>query len=161
MKIISGILAALALMFVVQADAAMAQEKRHARVGMLSCNLDSSIGFVVGSHQNMTCSFTRDDNGQVFNYSGVGRRVGLDIGFTQGGQMIWGVFASTQGIDAGALAGTYVGASADAAVLIGGGANILIGGTDRSVMLQPLSLSGQTGLNLAVGLGSLELTPVQ
>jgi len=159
-KMISGILAGLALLLVVQADPAAARERRHVRVGMLNCVLEPTVGFIIGSRQNMTCRFTRDGSKQVYRYTGVASRLGLDIGFTQGGRMVWGVFASTRGFEPGALVGTYVGASADVAFGLGGGANVLVGGTNRSVMLQPLSLSGQTGVNVALGVGGLELRAV-
>jgi Protein of unknown function (DUF992) len=55
------------------------------------------------------------------------------------------------------LSGTYVGASAEASVAAGLGANVLVGGSNRAVALQPLSVQGQVGLNIAAGVGSLEL----
>jgi hypothetical protein len=84
-------------------------------------------------------------------------RVGLDLGFTGGGVLMWTVLARTKGLRRGALAGTYVGASGDIALGVGVGANALVGGTGRSIMLQPLSVSGQVGVNLALGVARLTL----
>jgi hypothetical protein len=70
--------------------------------------------------------------------------------------MVWGVFAGTSRY-VGMLNGTYVGATAQATVAAGVGANALIGGSNHSVALQPVSVQGQVGLNAAGGIGALEL----
>ena len=57
----------------------------------------------------------------------------------------------------GALEGDYAGATASATVGVGLGANVLIGGLDKSIALQPLSVSGNTGLNIAAGVGVITL----
>jgi len=71
--------------------------------------------------------------------------------------MVWAVFAPTRRIGPGDLSGSYGGVTAGAAIGIGGNANALVGGSDNSFALQPLSFEGQTGLNVAVGVASLEL----
>jgi hypothetical protein len=38
---------------------------------------------------------------------------------------------------------------------------VLVGGSDRTVALQPVSVTGQTGLNLAVGVAELILRPAR
>jgi len=91
---------------------------------------------------------------------GVISKFGLDIGATSGGQMIWVVYSPTNRIY-GALAGVYTGATAEATVAVGLGANALVGGSNRTIALQPLSVTGQTGLNLAAGVASLELRPAR
>lgn len=156
-KITSGLLAAAVAAFVFQTAPAVAQSRSN--VGTLTCALAPSVGFIIGSRQRMDCRFTPRRGGSVDRYAGTARRLGLDLGFTTGGQMIWGVLAQTKGVRRGALAGTYVGASGDIAVGLGVGANALVGGTNRSIMLQPLSVSGQAGLNLALGVAGLELRP--
>jgi hypothetical protein len=70
--------------------------------------------------------------------------------------MVWAVFTDTVA-GPGFLAGDYVGASGEVSVAAGLGANVLIGGSNRTVALQPISLSGQIGLNLAIGVASLRL----
>ncbi len=73
--------------------------------------------------------------------------------------MVWAVFTGTGGFGPGFLAGDYVGATAEATVAAGLGANVLIGGSGRTIALQPLSVSSQVGLNLAVGVANLRLQP--
>ncbi len=157
MRIAGGFLTVAMVALVVQTTPAAAQSRSN--VGTLTCALAPSVGLIIGSRQRMDCRFTPGRGGRVDRYSGTAARLGLDIGFTAGGQMVWGVLAQTKGVKRGALAGTYVGASGDIAVGLGVGANALIGGTNRSIMLQPLSVSGQAGLNLALGVAGLELRP--
>ncbi|RAI43772.1 DUF992 domain-containing protein [Rhodoplanes roseus] len=126
------------------------------QVGTLTCNLAPSVGLIVGSRQRMTCTFSKA-NGFRESYRGTVTRIGLDVGFTAGGRMVWGVWSKTQGPRRRALAGTYVGASADIAFGLGVGANALIGGNNRSIALQPVSVSGQVGVNLALGVAGLRL----
>jgi hypothetical protein len=117
-----------------------------------------SIGLIFGSRQRMACRFTPNGGGQPESYVGVMNSVGLDIGITAGGVMAWGVFAPTSGPRRGALAGTYVGASGAIGVGVGVGANVLFGGTGRSIQLQPLSVEGSVGINLSLGVSGLTLT---
>src|SRR5262249_42268494 len=78
------------------------------------------------------------------------------IGVTSRGVMVWGVFTETVA-GPGFLTGDYIGASGEATIAAGLGANVLIGGSNRTVALQPISVTGQTGLNLAVGVANLQL----
>jgi Protein of unknown function (DUF992) len=141
------------------ADPATAQGSS-AQQGMLTCRTSASLGLILGSTQRLACQF-RANSGWTQNYVGRMNRVGLDIGITAGGVMVWAVFGSSSAIRPGALTGRFVGASADISVGIGAGANILVGGTASSVSLQPLSLEGQVGLNLALGVAGLTLAPVR
>ena len=84
-------------------------------------------------------------------------KFGLDIGATSGGVMVWGVFTDSVGPGAGFLAGDYFGATGEATVAAGLGANVLVGGSNRTVALQPLSVDSTVGLNLAVGVAELHL----
>jgi len=130
------------------------------RQGMLTCRTSASVGLIVGSTQRLACQF-RANNGWTQNYVGRMNRVGLDIGITAGGVMAWAVLGSSSAIKPGALTGRFVGASGDISLGVGAGANVLIGGTAQSVSLQPLSLEGQVGINLALGVAGLTLTPVR
>ena len=130
------------------------------RQGMLSCRTAPSIGLLVGSTQRLACQF-RSNTGWTQDYVGRMNRIGLDIGVTAGGAMAWAVLGSSSAIQPGALTGRFVGASGEISVGVGAGANILVGGTAQSVSLQPLSLEGQIGLNLALGVAGLTLTPVR
>jgi uncharacterized protein DUF992 len=133
---------------------AKAQSDR-VQVGQLACSISAGVGLIVGSQRNVSCNFA-PNGGPPEAYTGTITKVGLDVGFTTGGAMVWGVFAGTNRY-AGMLSGTYVGAQAEATVAAGLGANVLVGGSNRSVALQPISVQGQTGLNVAAGVGALEL----
>jgi hypothetical protein len=127
------------------------------KAGLLSCNMSPTIGLIVGSHQRIHCRFTPDAGGAPENYSGSITRIGLDVGFRAGGTMAWAVFAPTSGLHHGALRGNYVGASGDASFGVGAGAKVLVGGSHRTISLQPLSVQGQVGVNLALGVAGLRL----
>ena len=130
------------------------------RQGMLTCRTSPSIGLIVGSSQRLACQF-RSNTGWTQDYVGRMNRIGLDIGVTAGGAMAWAVLGSSSAMQPGALTGRFVGASGEISVGVGAGANILVGGTAQSVSLQPLSLEGQVGINLALGVAGLTLTPVR
>jgi hypothetical protein len=125
------------------------------KVGTLTCNISGGAGMIVTSQKTMACAFA-PTKGRKEVYAGTISKFGLDIGATNQGQMIWAVYAPTSR-KAGALAGSYAGASAEATVGAGLGANVLAGGSDRTISLQPVSLQGQSGLNLALGVSGLEL----
>ena len=130
------------------------------RQGVLTCRTSPSLGLILGSTQRLACQF-KADSGLTQNYVGRMNRIGLDIGITAGGVMVWAVLGSSSAIRPGVLTGRFVGASGDISLGVGAGANILVGGTARSVSLQPLSLEGQVGVNLALGVAGLTLTPVR
>jgi Protein of unknown function (DUF992) len=127
------------------------------KVGLLSCNMSPSVGLIIGSHQHLHCRFTPDQGGAPEFYSGSITRVGLDIGFRAGGVMNWGVFAPTSGLWHGALRGHYVGASGDVSLGLGAGGKLLVGGSHRTISLQPFAVQGQVGVNLALGVAGLTL----
>jgi hypothetical protein len=136
---------------------AAAQDAQKAKAGMLTCKTSASLGLIVGSHQRLRCSFVPNDGGAGELYSGHIGRLGLDVGVRAAGVLAWAVIAPTNGIHRGALAGTYVGASGDASLGLGVGAKVLVGGSHRSIALQPVSIEGQAGINLALGVASLNL----
>ena len=127
------------------------------KVGTLNCQLAPSVGFIVGAHQPMRCLYTPEGPFPPESYDGVINTIGLDLGFTTGGAMAWAVIAPTVGPPRGGLAGSYVGASGSATAGGGVGANVLFSGSGRSFALQPLSLQGQAGLDLTLGVSGLEL----
>jgi hypothetical protein len=143
------------------ASPAIGQAPAGTKVGTLNCELAPSIGFIVGSYQPMRCRYTPDGPFPPEFYEGVINTIGLDIGFTSGGVMAWAVVAPTVGPPRGGLAGVYVGASGNVTAGVGVGANVLFGGSGRSIALQPLSVQGQTGLDLTLGVSGLELRPVR
>jgi Protein of unknown function (DUF992) len=126
------------------------------KVGTLTCHVASGWGFVFGSSKDLRCNF-RPNGHKGEHYSGSISKFGVDIGYTDGGELIWGVFAPASDVRPGALEGNYAGATASATVGVGLGANVLVGGLDKSIALQPLSVEGNTGLNVAAGIGSIDL----
>jgi Protein of unknown function (DUF992) len=147
--------AGLALVVMLFASAAQAQVK----AGVLSCDVAGGFGWIIGSSKTVSCIFTPDRPGPSEGYVGTINKFGLDVGVTTRQSMVWGVFADTWGGARGALAGSYVGATGEATFAIGLGANVLVGGSNRSIALQPLSVTGQTGLNVAGGVADLQLRP--
>jgi Protein of unknown function (DUF992) len=129
------------------------------KAGVLWCQISPSLGLIVGSFQSMSCRFTPDNGGPPENYTGSINRIGLDLGITAGRQLAWAVYAPTRGLSPGGLAGAYVGASGDASIGVGVGANFLLGGSNNTVALQPFSVEGQIGISLALGIASLQLSP--
>ena len=150
---------ALLIGFVLAAPAALAQGGT-TRAGMLTCRTSASIGLLVGSRQRLACQYKGND-GFIQNYTGTIGRLGLDVGITAGGVKLWAVLAGTNYNPSGALAGEFFGASGDISVGLGVGANLLVGGTGKSVSLQPLSVEGQVGVNLALGVARMKLTPTR
>jgi hypothetical protein len=152
----AGMLAACAL---VASSSARAQD--HAvgvKVGTLSCHESAGWGFIFGSSHEVRCTFA-DGSNHIERYDGAISKFGVDIGYQQSGVLVWAVLAPTDRTQPGALAGHYGGATAGAAVGVGAGANVLIGGSERSITLQPLSIEGETGLNVAAGIGEITLKP--
>jgi Protein of unknown function (DUF992) len=147
-------LGVLAFGLVAAISGAAAQDR--VKAGTLVCDVSGGIGMIIASNKAVQCQFNPDMPGPPEIYYGSISKFGLDIGATSAGQMIWAVFAPSS-FGHGALAGSYAGATAEATVAVGLGANALVGGSNRTVALQPLSVTGQTGLNLAAGVASLEL----
>lgn len=127
------------------------------QVGTLTCNVASGFGFVFGSSRAINCTFA-PPGGPPQHYVGSIDRFGVDIGYLQGGVIIWTVVAPTANVAPGSLAGTFGGATASATVGVGLGANVLVGGSGNSIALQPVSIQGTTGLNVAAGIAALTLT---
>ena len=147
--------AACAILAVI-AVPAVGQQATSPKVGALNCDISAGIGMIITSKKQVTCMFTPSSGGAKEVYTGSITKFGLDLGATRAGEMIWAVYAPTSR-QIGALAGNYTGASAEATVGAGLGANVLVGGSNRTISLQPVSVQGQAGLNFAVGVAGLEL----
>lgn len=147
---------AAAIAFVTPASA-----QSRVKIGTLTCEISGGMGMIVASQKALNCQFSPSERGRRREaYTGTISRFGVDLGATSHGRLIWAVYAPTS---AGrhALAGTYGGAGAEATVGAGLGANVLVGGSNRTVALQPLSFQGQSGLNVAAGIAGLELHPTR
>jgi hypothetical protein len=129
------------------------------KVGVLNCRIAPSVGLVIVEFQKIDCRFTPDGPGPVEAYVGKMATLGVDLGFTAAGALTWGVYAPTKNMMPGSLSGTYGGASGNVGVVLGVGANFLLGGSENSVALQPWSVEGTTGVNVSLGLSNMELWP--
>jgi hypothetical protein len=144
----------IASMLAVTLNTASAEDRVQA--GTLACNTSTELGVIVGSREALNCTFTPSLPGPTQSYNGTITKLGLDLGLTTRGIIVWLVYAPTS-LHAGELAGTYAGATAEATVGVGLGANVLVGGSNQTIALQPVSVQGQVGVNLAVGFAELQL----
>jgi Protein of unknown function (DUF992) len=126
------------------------------QAGSLECRGLGATGFIIGSVHELECVF-RTEYMPIVRYHGIVRKLGLDVGITEQSVLAWAVFAPTARIGPGDLAGNYAGVSAGAAVGLGVGANALVGGSNNTFALQPVSVEGQSGVNVTLGVASLEL----
>jgi Protein of unknown function (DUF992) len=126
------------------------------KVGNLTCNVSSGFGFIFGSSKALNCTYA-GVGGRYEHYTGTINKFGADIGYTSGGVLVWTVVAPVAVMQPGALAGSYAGGTASATVGVGVGANALVGGSNNTVALQPLSIEGNQGLNVAAGIASITL----
>jgi Protein of unknown function (DUF992) len=152
-KILSAALISSAVAF-----AAAPAQAGGVKIGVLTCKIEGGAGFIIGSSKDVECLF-KGTNGRRENYVGTMGKLGVDIGVTTDTRVGWIVFAPGK-MKSGSLRGSYTGASAEATVGLGLGANVLLGGFKKSINLQPVSLQAQTGLNVAAGIASLNLRPV-
>ena len=125
-------------------------------IGVLTCKVSGGVGFVFGSTKDLDCAL-EGINGSKDRYIGSIDKFGLDLGFTGSSYIVWTVLAPSSDVASGALAGNYGGVSAEATVGLGVGANALVGGSEHSIVLQPVSVQAQQGLNVAVGVLALSL----
>ena len=130
------------------------------RAGILQCQGGQNVGFVVGSATSLECVF-QSEGRRPEPYIATVHRFGLDLGVTDQTRLSWAVNAPTGRVGRGDLAGNYGGVGANASVGVGGGGNFLVGGPANAYALQPISVQGQTGFNVAAGVAGLELEPVQ
>ena len=133
-----------------------------ADIGLLGCHSDGSTGFIIGSSDTLVCEFSPAGDGPREIYAGTLNKFGLDIGVTGRTTMQWAVVsAGTSPYQPNSLAGTYSGGQASASVIVGGGANVLVGGGDSGLTLQPVSIQEQEGINAALGVAKLTLVAGQ
>lgn len=149
-------LAGAAALGLAAAAAPSAASAGSVKIGVLTCAAGPSIGLLITSSTKLKCSFI-PDAGRPESYTGRIRKLGLDIGITAASVIIWGVFSAQNSYVPGSIAGEYVGVSAQQTFIIGLGANALVGGSNRQIGLQPLSIQGQAGFNIAIGVASLQL----
>jgi Protein of unknown function (DUF992) len=134
-----------------------AQQDGAVRAGVLTCEVSGGTGFIFGSSKGLSCVF--DSDGGTERYVGEINKFGIDIGVTGPATLSWAVLAPSSNLGEGVLAGSYIGASAEASAGVGAGANLLVGGSNDTISLQPLSVQGQTGINAALAVSELVLNP--
>jgi hypothetical protein len=149
-------LSTAAVLLAVSSFVAAPAQAAGVQIGTLTCHIEPGFGLVLGSSKDVNCEY-KAAQGFEERYVGNITKIGVDIGYTRGGTMVWAVFAPSSDVAPGALEGRYGGLTAGATVGVGLGANVLVGGFDRSIALQPLSIEGNTGLNLAAGIGAMRL----
>ncbi|MEH2543405.1 hypothetical protein V1283_000050 [Bradyrhizobium sp. AZCC 2262] len=154
MRLLTLTLATLSLL----APIATAGAAPPVRAGILQCQGGQNVGFVVGSVTSLECVF-QSEGRRPEPYIAKVQRIGLDLGVTAQTQLSWAVNAPNSRLGRGELAGSYGGVGANASIGVGGGGNFLVGGPSNAYALQPLSVQGQTGLNVAAGIAGLELQP--
>jgi hypothetical protein len=150
------VIAALAATALSGAMTGAGAQVSYVKAGDLTCDISGGLGLIIASHKWVNCSFVPTAGVAPEVYVGSISKFGLDLGATSGGVLRWAVYAPTSKPVA-ALAGEYVGATAEATVGIGAGVNVLVGGSNRTITLQPVSVQGQTGVNVAAGVTGLEL----
>lgn len=151
-----GLMAAMGLALCATNVGESAQAESGVAAGVLSCNVDSGWGFIFGSSRKLKCTYD-NAKGKLEHYEGDITKFGVDIGYTGAGVMVWAVAAPASDVSPGSLAGDYAGVTGGASVGVGVGANVLLGGFKNSIALQPVSMQGMTGLNVAGGIAALSL----
>ncbi len=152
-KALVGISTAIATLLLTMS----AQAQTKSSVGTLTCVGGEGVGLIVGSSKSYSCKFAGTDGRVRETYNATVTKIGLDVGVTGKTVIIWSVLAASSALKRRALTGNYGGAAADASIGVGGGAKVLVGGSNDSIVLQPVSVQGQTGINLAVGVAGLNL----
>lgn len=126
------------------------------KVGTLTCDVEGGWGYVLGSQKDLKCAF-KAVNGEVSHYTGDITKLGVDVGYTNAGTLIWAVVAPSKDMLPDALEGSYGGVTAGATAVVGGNLNVLVGGLDKSITLQPISIEGNTGVSLTAAVGGMQL----
>jgi Protein of unknown function (DUF992) len=126
------------------------------KVGTLTCDVESGWGYILGSQKDLSCVL-KSVNGKESKYTGDITKLGVDIGYTKGGTMIWSVVAPSKDLKEDAIEGSYGGVTAGATAVVGGNLNVLVGGLDKSITLQPISVEGNNGLSITAAVGAMQL----
>jgi Protein of unknown function (DUF992) len=148
--------AALLFLTVTAIPAKAADNNITVKTGYLTCHEAAGWGFVIGSSHELRCTYTSNKHRTEY-YTGSISKFGADIGYLESAVILWAVAAPTNDLSPGALAGHYGGVQASVALGVGAGANVLLGGFHKSIALQPVSVEGQNGLNVAAGIAELTL----
>lgn len=154
-RLLTGAIPAACFLFTV-----LPAQAARIEVGVLRCSVDGGVGYIIGSRKSMDCVFRHRGRPDEVYYGRI-TKIGLDIGVTKRTEIVWAVLAPTANLPPASLAGRYAGVSAEATLGLGVGANAMIGGSRRSVVLQPLSVQAQRGFDIAAGVAGLVLRPAR
>lgn len=162
-RLLVPVLAVAAFAITLSAPPRASAAQTETKIGYLNCHVASGWGFILGSSRRLACVFTPTGGKNVEHYEGSITKFGADIGYLQSAVILWTVLAPARSVShsTGLLAGHYGGGSASATLGLGAGAHALVGGFDSSIALQPLSIEGNTGLNVAAGIAMMDLTYVK
>jgi hypothetical protein len=127
------------------------------KAGFLQCSVGEGMSQFITSTRKVDCTYDNVSGGTE-RYTGEIRVWGIDLTYVDHAILGWAVFAPSYGANAGELAGEYGGAKASVAIGVGVGANVLVGGFNNSITLQPVSLEGIVGSGVSVGIAHLTLT---
>jgi hypothetical protein len=155
-KSLPAIAGAAAIVALSIASSPVAAASAGVEAGLLTCNVASGWGFIFGSSRDVHCVYAPSP-GVAEYYVGSISKFGVDIGYTQNAVIVWSVLAPTTSLAPGALTGGYGGVTGGATVVVGADANLLVGGFNHSISLQPLSIEGNKGLNVAAGIAEISL----
>jgi len=128
-----------------------------AAIGTLQCHISGGVGMILIENQALDCVYQPLRGGRPSHYIGTLTNVGADIGISGPGVLTWEVIAAMKQPAPGDLAGSYVGAQGDVAVVAGVGGALLVGGSQSAYSLQPVSFSLNSGLDLSLGFGKISL----
>ena len=159
-KMAGRLIVGAALAVISMAPTARAQSDatpRDLKMGYLSCHVSSGFGIIIGSSRDLACTFTSSDGKTTENYTGEINKFGADIGYLQSGVILWEVLAPANTNAPGSLSGHYAGGTASATLGVGVGVHALAGGLHGTISLQPISIEGNTGLNVAAGVATMSL----
>lgn len=128
------------------------------KVGTLTCDVEAGWGYVLGSQKDLACVFKSATNGTVAKYTGDVTKLGIDIGYTNAGVLIWTVVAPSKDMQADALEGAYGGATPARRLLFWwqyqpAGRRP----STSSITLQPLSVEGNSGVSITAAVGAMQL----
>lgn len=131
-----------------------------ARIGILHCKQIPGRGFniIIHSESVFDCVLISPEGRERYvGEAGIG--FGIDLEWTRDKTISYSVLAyeGSSVIGDHALAGTYIGAKASAGVVVGAGAQVLVGGGSNNISLQPLALESYSGLGATAGIGYLSL----
>lgn len=145
-----------------QAFAAQETSSSGMKVGVLTCKTvpNSGVNLLIHSTVDVKCEFKSSAGGSPEHYKGeTGIGFGIDVDVNRQKTIGYTVLSADFKPGTYQLAGKYGGVEGSATVGAGLGASVLVGGNDRSISLQPITLSTSTGFGVSGGFSYLYLEP--